>query len=112
MWIQNPDNLNPSLPTIWGIPPISLHRGNPDSISVLKYVFAHYPQYYDSFVAFLVAEDVWGKRISILFKEAFLEAEGFNPQHFFTWMMPGAIKLEIESLSNEFDWKEEWDSAV
>ena len=113
MFIQYPDNPTPELPLVWGIPPNALHRENPLSVLILQKVLAHHPQHYDSLVAVLAREKVWGKRIELVLGEIFLDTTShYNPFDFFPLLMPDALAGRIEELSKDEEWRVEWDEVV
>ena len=111
MWIANPDNLQPELPTVWGVTPEALHRGDSEAVQVLQFLLSHHPQHYDFFVSFLATESVWGKRIPLVLKELISDEASYDPQEFFNLMIPGNLHDRIIELSEDDDWKQNWDSV-
>ena len=109
MWVANPENPNPELPIVWGILPEALHRHDPETIVILKFILSHHPQHYEAFVALLAAEAVWGKRIALLLRDIFLDIDFYNPQDFFNLMFSGKIQERIIELSGDSHWKDNWE---
>ena len=113
MYVQYPTEMAPELPLVWGIPPEALHRHNPPSVLILQRVLAYHPQHYDPLVAILARESVWGKRIELLLKDIFIEDfSQYNPFDFFPLLIPEALADKINELSEDKDWKAEWDEVV
>ena len=112
MWINNPDIPKPELPVVWGILPESLHRYDSNAVLILQWVLSHHPQHYESFVAILASNSVWGKRIVHLLKDIFLDGSFYNPHDFFQILIPDALRERIDEFSLDEDWKNEWNSFM
>ena len=113
MYVQYPIDTAPELPLVWGILPEALHRNNPPSVLILQRVLAHHPQHYDPLVAILAKERVWGERIELLLKDIFLDNYSYyNPFDFFALLMPEALSDKIKELSEDKEWKNEWDEVI
>ena len=113
MYIQYPTTMTPDLPVVWGISPDTLHRHHPPSVLILQKVLAHHPEYYESLVAILAKERVWGERIELLLKDIFLDIySSYSPFDFFPLLMPDAVLDRINELSEDKEWKNTWDEVA
>ena len=113
VYIQYPTTMTPELPIVWGIPPDALHRQHSPSVLILQKVLSHHPQHYEPLVAILARERVWGERIELLLKDVFLDNDSqYNPFDFFSLLMPEALSDKIKELSEDKEWKNEWDEVI
>jgi hypothetical protein len=105
--VWNPEGTGNEPYVVWGVSPEVLTQYNSAAEQILRFVAAHHPDHYSSFVAIMMTEGVRGEKITMLLEEVFA-VNPYNPMTFLMLLVPGAITQRIEELGEDEEWQLEW----
>ena len=103
----NPEGTGGEPYVVWGVSPEVLTLHNSGAEQILRFVAAHHPDHYSSFIAIMMMEQVRGEKIKILLEDVFT-ANPYDPMPFLMLLVPGAITQRIEELGQDEEWDLEW----